>query len=76
MRFYQRRKPPSSLRITRILRGYLQAEIAGRCGVSQSYFSRLEVGRERPSLALRRKLSRVLGLPAAVLFPPEDGAGD
>jgi transcriptional regulator with XRE-family HTH domain len=72
MGFYQRTKPPSILKITYTLRRLLQSEIAHKIGVSQSWISHLDLGKERPSRVLRKRLSRVLGLPAAVLFP-EDG---
>jgi transcriptional regulator with XRE-family HTH domain len=62
----------SSLKTARHLRGLEQRELARQCGVSQPWISYLERGKVSPSRALKCRIARVLGLPAAVLFP-EDG---
>ena len=48
-------------------RGWTQAALAARLGVSQGYVALLESGRRQPSDALRRRLARVLQLPATSL---------
>jgi transcriptional regulator with XRE-family HTH domain len=48
-------------------RGWTQATLAARLGVSQGYVALLESGRRQPSDALRRRLARVLQLPATSL---------
>lgn len=48
-------------------RGWTQATLAARLGLSQGYVALLESGRRKPSDALRRRLARVLQLPATSL---------
>lgn len=62
----------STLRLFRQVRGFGQAALADRVGISQAMLSFLENRRRRPSPALRARLARVLGLPADELFPPNE----
>jgi len=49
-----------NLRLWRTRRGLTQAQIAGRLGVSQSHFSRLELGKKTPSLRTLGRLAQAL----------------
>lgn len=55
------------LRTARERLGWTQATLAARLGVSQGYVALLERGQRQPSDALRRRLARVLDLPATTL---------
>ena len=55
------------LRTARNGLGWTQAMLAARLGVSQGYVALLEQGQRQPSDALRRRLARVLDLPATSL---------
>lgn len=55
------------LRTAREGLGWTQATLAARLGVSQGYVALLERGQRQPSDALRRRLARVLELPATSL---------
>ena len=55
------------LRTAREALGWTQATLAARLGVSQGYVALLERGQRQPSDALRRRLARVLDLPATTL---------
>lgn len=52
-------------------RGWTQAELATRLGVSQGYVALLEQGQRAPSASLRRRMVRVLDLPATMLAPTD-----
>jgi transcriptional regulator with XRE-family HTH domain len=56
------------LRRLRTARGWTQARVARRVGVSVPYLSMLERGVREPSLAVLRRLARVLGVPTAALL--------
>ena len=62
------------IRDARDAKGWTQAGLATRLGVSQGYVALLEQGVRRPSDALRRRLARVLQLPATSL-PVSAGRG-
>lgn len=51
-----------NLRIWRARRGLTQTEIAGRLGVSQSHFSRIELGKKTPSLRTLGRLAQALDI--------------
>lgn len=62
-------KNPTALRRQRKLFRFTQDQLALRSKICQGRISRLESGIVRPSLRERITLSRVLRVPAEVLFP-------
>jgi transcriptional regulator with XRE-family HTH domain len=49
-------------------RGFTQATLAGKVGVSRAYLARLEMGRHDPPLSRLRKLAKALKVPIAELL--------
>jgi putative transcriptional regulator len=63
------------LRVLRAARGWTQAELGGRLGVSRQAVNAIETGKFDPSLPLAFRLSRLFALSIEELF--DDGeAGD
>ena len=54
--------------------GATQAQIARRLGVSKSLVSQVMHG-QKASARVRRALAWAMGLPVAVVFPPDRGRG-
>jgi len=63
------------LRLLRAERGWSQAELAERLGVSRQTVNAIETGRYDPSLPLAFSLARLFGLTIEQIFEPEAGAG-
>ena len=61
------------LRVLRAERGWSQAELGGRLGVSRQAVNAVETGKYDPSLPLAFKLARVFGLPIEEIFDDEGG---
>lgn len=59
------------LRVLRAERGWSQAELAGRIGVSRQAVNAIETGKHDPSLGLAFRLARLFGMTIEDLF--EDG---
>jgi transcriptional regulator with XRE-family HTH domain len=53
-------------------RGWSQATLAERAGVSRPYLARLETARQDPRLSTLEKLAKALGVPVARLLQPEN----
>jgi len=62
------------LRLLRAERGWSQAELAERLGVSRQTVNAIETGRYDPSLPLAFSLARLFGLTIEQIFAPEAGA--
>jgi putative transcriptional regulator len=60
------------LRVLRAERGWSQAELGGRLGVSRQAVNAIETGKHDPSLPLAFRLARLFGLAIEEIF--EDGA--
>ena len=60
------------LRVLRAERGWSQAELGGRLGVSRQAVNAIETGKYDPSLPLAFKLARLFGLRIEEIF--NDGA--
>jgi len=60
------------LRVLRAERGWSQAELGGRLGVSRQAVNAIETGKYDPSLPLAFKLARLFDLPIEDIF--NDGA--
>lgn len=58
----------NSLRELRAQRGWSQADLAARLGVSRQSVNAIETGKFDPSLPLAFKLSRLFKLPIETLF--------
>jgi len=58
----------TQLRLHRLFSGLKAIEVARRAGISPTLLSRVERGQVRPSLRVRRRLSRVLRVPEQTLF--------
>lgn len=58
------------LRIARHRRGITLAELARRCGVSESFLSQVERGRTSASISSLRSIASALGLTMSDLFDP------
>ena len=56
------------IRYYRLLRGWKAAEVARRLEISPSYWSRIESGRLKPPLSLRRRIAGIFQLSQTVLF--------
>jgi len=61
------------LRVLRAERGWSQAELGGRLGVSRQAVNAIETGKHDPSLPLAFKLARLFSLTIEEIF--EDGDG-
>ncbi len=59
------------LRVLRAERGWSQAELGGRIGVSRQAVNAIETGKHDPSLTLAFRLARLFGTTIEDLF--EDG---
>jgi putative transcriptional regulator len=59
------------LRVLRAERGWSQAELGGRLGVSRQAVNAIETGRHDPSLPLAFRLSRLFSRPIEELFDNE-----
>lgn len=59
------------LRVLRAERGWSQAELGGRIGVSRQAVNAIETGKHDPSLPLAFRLARLFELPIEELF--DDG---
>ena len=62
------------LRVLRAERGWSQAELAGRLGVSRQTVNAIETEKYDPSLPLAFRISAVFALPLESIFDP-DGKG-
>jgi len=61
------------LRVLRAERGWSQAELGGRLGVSRQAVNAIETGKYDPSLPLAFKLARLFELPIEEIFHDEGG---
>ncbi len=62
------------LRVLRAERGWSQADLAEKLGVSRQTVNALETGKYDPSLSLAFKLARVFARPIESIFDPEKDA--
>ena len=62
------------LRVLRAERGWSQAELGGRIGVSRQAVNAIETGKHDPSLPLAFRLARLFGLNIEEIFDDEAGA--
>jgi putative transcriptional regulator len=60
------------LRVLRAERGWSQADLAERLGVSRQSVNAIETGKYDPSLPLAFKIARVFEAPIEQLFSDED----
>ena len=60
------------LRVLRAERGWSQAELGGRIGVSRQAVNAIETGKHDPSLPLAFRLARVFGMSIEEIFE-DDG---
>ena len=63
------------LRVLRAERGWSQAELGGRLGVSRQAVNAIETGKHDPSLPLAFKLARLFSLTIEEIFD-DDAAGE
>lgn len=49
-----------------------QAEVAAECGVSQQFYSAIELGERRPSVDVAKKIAAALGFRWTLFFEDED----
>ena len=56
------------LRVLRAERGWSQAELGGRIGVSRQAVNAIETGKHDPSLPLAFRIADVFGLPIEQIF--------
>ena len=61
------------LKVLRAERGWSQAELGGRVGVSRQAVNAIETGKHDPSLPLAFKLARLFSLTIEELFEDEGG---
>ena len=64
----------SKLRVLRAERGWSQADLAERLGVSRQAINAIETGKYTPSLQLAFKVARLFALPIETIFSDEDEA--
>lgn len=62
------------LRVLRAERGWSQAELGGRLGVSRQAVNAIETGKYDPSLPLAFKLARLFEMPIEEIFSDEGGS--
>jgi putative transcriptional regulator len=62
------------LRVLRAERGWSQAELGGRIGVSRQAVNAIETGKHDPSLPLAFRLARLFGMTIEELF--DDGGSN
>ena len=53
---------PTGLRVTRLVQGFTQAELARACSISTGLLSEIETGRRHPSAATGARLAEALGI--------------
>lgn len=63
------------LRVHRAERGWSQAEVAERIGVSRQAINAVETGKFDPSLPLALRLARLFGVPVETLFTLDEDVG-
>ena len=63
------------LRVLRAERGWSQAELGGRIGVSRQAVNAIETGKHDPSLPLAFRLARLFGTSIEEIFE-DDGNGE
>jgi putative transcriptional regulator len=61
------------LRVLRAERGWSQAELGGRLGVSRQAVNAIETGKYDPSLPLAFRLARLFSMPIEEIFDDGDG---
>ena len=61
------------LRVLRAERGWSQAELGGRLGVSRQAVNAIETGKYDPSLPLAFKLARLFDMPIEGIFDDQGG---
>ena len=61
------------LRVLRAERGWSQAELGGRIGVSRQAVNAIETGKHDPSLPLAFRLSRLFSIRIEEIFEDEQG---
>ena len=61
----------NKLRVLRAERGWSQAELGGRLGVSRQAVNAIETGKYDPSLPLAFKLARLFEMPIEEIFSEE-----
>ncbi|HEX9932045.1 MAG TPA: helix-turn-helix transcriptional regulator [Allosphingosinicella sp.] len=62
------------LKVLRAERGWSQAELGGRLGVSRQAVNAIETGKYDPSLPLAFRLARLFAMPIEEIF--DDAEGD
>jgi putative transcriptional regulator len=66
----------NKLRVLRAERGWSQAELGGRLGVSRQAVNAIETGKYDPSLPLAFKLARLFEMPIEAIFIEDEQGGD
>ena len=61
------------VRVLRAERGWSQAELGGRIGVSRQAVNAIETGKHDPSLPLAFRLARIFGLSIEEIFDDDQG---
>jgi putative transcriptional regulator len=61
----------NTVRSLRTARGWTQAELAEKLGVSRNSVNAIETGRYEPSLGLALKIGRLFGKPVEEIFRDE-----
>lgn len=61
----------NQLRVLRAERGWSQAELSERLGVSRQTVNAIETGRYDPSLPLAFQIAQLFGKPIEAIFEPE-----
>jgi putative transcriptional regulator len=64
------------LRVLRAERGWSQAELGGRLGVSRQAVNAIETGKYDPSLPLAFRLARLFDMPIEQIFKDDEGGSD
>ncbi|MCG3193025.1 MAG: hypothetical protein DIJKHBIC_02274 [Thermoanaerobaculia bacterium] len=64
------------LSVLRAERGWSQADLADRLGVSRQTVNAVERGKYDPSLPLAFKIARLFQLPIERIFFPDEGSGE
>ena len=64
----------TNVRKHRVKQGFTQERLADRVSLSADYLSRLELGKENPTVDVLHRISSALGVRITSLFDPDDSS--
>jgi transcriptional regulator with XRE-family HTH domain len=64
----------NTLKMSRMMAGLTQLELARLAGLSEQHITRIETGRRIPPAPVQERLARALSVPVTDLFPRQTGS--